>query len=156
MTDFLAKAPTLDANWRAVVLFGRNVASYKFALAKTLLGMIDRSDDRVPLEELAAPFARHLCEHLKLVDKQTTSWSSNGAGTTTGSGFPRRSCIARPSPRTAPMAGSQINSGAGPATRPHWNSSQATRWGLVTERLPTQAFRWNTLDLCTTSLDTAA
>ena len=26
-THFLAKAPTLDANWRAVVLFGRNVAS---------------------------------------------------------------------------------------------------------------------------------
>jgi len=76
MTDFLAKAPTLDANWRAVVLFGRNVASYKFALAKTLLGMADRPDDRVPLEKLAAPFARHLCEHLKLVDKQATSRSS--------------------------------------------------------------------------------
>ena len=76
MTDFLAKAPTLDANWRAVVLFGRNVASYKFALAKTLIGFADRTDDRVPLEELAGPFARHLCEHLKLVDKQTTSRSS--------------------------------------------------------------------------------
>ncbi len=76
MTDFLAKAPTLDANWRAVVLFGRNVASYKFALAKTLLGLAGRSDDRVTLEELAAPFARHLCEHLKLIDKQTTSRSS--------------------------------------------------------------------------------
>jgi hypothetical protein len=33
VTDFLAKRPTLDANWPAVVLFGRNVASYKFALA---------------------------------------------------------------------------------------------------------------------------
>jgi hypothetical protein len=76
VTDFLAKAPTLDANWRAVVLFGRNVASYKFALAKTLLGLAERADDRVPLEDLAAPYARHLCEHLKLVDKQTTSRSS--------------------------------------------------------------------------------
>lgn len=76
MSDFVAKAPTLDANWRAVVLFGRNVASYKFALAKTLLGMGHRANDRVPLEELAAPFARHLCDHLKLVDKQTTSRSS--------------------------------------------------------------------------------
>lgn len=76
MTDFLARRPTLDANWRAVVLFGRNVASYKFALAKTLLGFTDRSDDRVPLAELAAPFAKHLCEHLKTVDKQTTSRSS--------------------------------------------------------------------------------
>jgi len=76
LTDFLAKAPTLDANWRAVVLFGRNVASYKFALAKTLLELADRADDRVPLEDLAASFARHLCDHLKLVDKQTTSRSS--------------------------------------------------------------------------------
>jgi hypothetical protein len=76
MNDFLAKAPTLDANWRAVVLFGRNVASYKFALAKTLLGFAERADDRVSLEELARPFAQHLCEHLRTVDKQTTSRSS--------------------------------------------------------------------------------
>jgi hypothetical protein len=74
--DFLAKDPTLDSNWRAVVLFGRNVASYKFALAKTLLGLADRPDDRVTLEELAGPFARHLCAHLWDVDKQTTSPSS--------------------------------------------------------------------------------
>jgi hypothetical protein len=73
MSDFLAKRPTTDANWRAVVLFGRNVAAYVFALAKCLLGMSDRADDRVPLDELALPFARHLCSHLKLVDKQTTS-----------------------------------------------------------------------------------
>jgi hypothetical protein len=76
MTDFLTKSPTLDPNWRAVVLFGRNVASYKFALAKTLLEMADRADDRVPLEDLAAPYARHLCEHLGRVDKQATSRSS--------------------------------------------------------------------------------
>jgi hypothetical protein len=76
MIDFLAKSPTLDSNWRTVVLFGRNVASYKFALAKTLLEIADRADDRVPLEELAAPYARHLCEHLTRVDKQATSRSS--------------------------------------------------------------------------------
>src|SRR3954470_15143810 len=76
MTDFLAKRLTLDSNWRAVVLFGRNVASYKFALAKTLLDMADRADDRVRLEDLAAPYARHLCKHLKQVDKQAISRSS--------------------------------------------------------------------------------
>ncbi len=36
----------------------------------------DRGDDRVPLDDLAAPFARHLCEHLKKADKQATSPSS--------------------------------------------------------------------------------
>src|SRR3954447_12398899 len=76
MTDFLAKSPTLDSNWRAVVLFGRNIASYKLALAKTLLAMADRADDRVPLDDLAAPFAAQICEHLTQVDKQTTSRSS--------------------------------------------------------------------------------
>ncbi|MCI0755740.1 HNH endonuclease [Teichococcus vastitatis] len=75
MTDFLTRAPAPDAHWRAVVLFGRNVASYKFALAKTLLELADRADDRVPLEALAAPFARHLCAHLRQVDKQTTAAS---------------------------------------------------------------------------------
>jgi hypothetical protein len=76
MTDFLANSPTLDSNWRAVVLFGRNVASYKLALATTLLAMANRADDRVRLEDLAAPFAKHICEHLSQVDKQTTSRSS--------------------------------------------------------------------------------
>jgi hypothetical protein len=76
VTDFLAKSPTLDSNWRAVVLFGRNVASYKLALAKTLLSLADRADDRVLLEDLVAPFAGYLYEHLRHVDKQTTSRSS--------------------------------------------------------------------------------
>lgn len=39
MTKFLTTSPTLDANWRAVVLFGRNVASCKFAPTKSLLEM---------------------------------------------------------------------------------------------------------------------
>src|SRR5690349_11099386 len=76
MTDFLAKSPTLDSNRRAVVLFGRNATSYKFALAKTLLEMADRVDDRVLLEDLAASYARHLCEHLGRADKQAMSRSS--------------------------------------------------------------------------------
>jgi hypothetical protein len=38
--------------------------------------MANRADDQVPLEELAAPFAGQICEHLSQVDKQTTSRSS--------------------------------------------------------------------------------
>ena len=37
MADFLERQRTLDSYWRAVILFGRNVASYKFALAKSLI-----------------------------------------------------------------------------------------------------------------------
>lgn len=34
---FQEKYPALESYWRSVILVGRNVASYKFALAKSLL-----------------------------------------------------------------------------------------------------------------------
>ena len=34
--SFHTITPTLDNYWRAIILFGRNVASYKFALAQVL------------------------------------------------------------------------------------------------------------------------
>jgi hypothetical protein len=76
MNDFTEVQPTLDNYWRAVILFGRNVASYKFALGKTLLQFAEQGKSAVPLTELALPFARHIAEHLKLCDKQATSPSS--------------------------------------------------------------------------------
>lgn len=74
--EFLAQKPTLDDYWRAIILFGRNVASYKFALAASLLELNPRSGQLVTLDELAIPFSRHIAEHLKLADKQATSRSS--------------------------------------------------------------------------------
>jgi hypothetical protein len=38
--------------WRGIVLFGRNVASYKFALAASLLELKPASGDLVRLEDL--------------------------------------------------------------------------------------------------------
>ncbi len=67
---------TREDVWRSIVLFGRNVASYKFALAKSLIDLADRTDTFVPLEGLAEPFAKSLCEQLKVNDTQTTSRSS--------------------------------------------------------------------------------
>lgn len=68
--------PSLENYWRSIILFGRNVASYKFALAKSLYELSASSNDLITLEELAEPFSRHLCEHLKLSPKQITSRSS--------------------------------------------------------------------------------
>ena len=31
--EFKEQFPSLDSYWRSIILFGRNVASYKFALA---------------------------------------------------------------------------------------------------------------------------
>jgi hypothetical protein len=69
---FTETTPSLEDFWRSIILLGRNVASYKFALGKSLLELTDQDRDQVPLDELAVPFARHLCEHLRLSDKQGT------------------------------------------------------------------------------------
>ena len=37
MTDFLGNEPILEDYWRGIILYGQNVACYKFALGKALL-----------------------------------------------------------------------------------------------------------------------
>jgi len=76
LTAFHDITPTLDSRWRAIVLFGRNVASYKFALASSLLEVKPGASEILYLGDLALPFSQAVCEHLKLNDKQTTSGSS--------------------------------------------------------------------------------
>ena len=76
MTHFTEIQPTLENYWRSIILFGRNVASYKFALGKTLLELSQKGKVTVSLEELSEPFSRHICDHLQIADKQATSASS--------------------------------------------------------------------------------
>jgi hypothetical protein len=76
MPDFIETSPTTDAYWRSIVLFGKNSASYKFALGKSLLEAADQRKTSVSLEELAEPYARNLVEHLQKADRQGTSPSS--------------------------------------------------------------------------------
>jgi hypothetical protein len=73
---FVEVTPSSENYWRAIVLFGRNVASYKFALAKSLLEMSEKQGDLIRLEELAVPFSRHICAHLRASPKQITAPSS--------------------------------------------------------------------------------
>ncbi len=68
---FTYEVPSLDSYWRAIVLFGQNVASYKFALAGALLD-IGAGSEAVSLDELALPFAYRVAEHLRTHDKQGT------------------------------------------------------------------------------------
>lgn len=74
--EFYQVDPSLENYWRSIILFGRNVASYKFALAKSLYELQKSENDLIQLEELAEPFSRHLCEHLRHSPKQITSKSS--------------------------------------------------------------------------------
>jgi hypothetical protein len=73
---FKSSSPTLVDQWRAIVLFGANVASYKFALAKSLIELRPNEGDLLTIESLAVPFARNISEHLKTADRQATSKSS--------------------------------------------------------------------------------
>lgn len=76
ITLFQETSPSLDSYWRSVILFGRNVATYKLALAKSLHDIAPTSGGTVTLDALAEPFSRHLCEHLAHSPKQVTSSGS--------------------------------------------------------------------------------
>jgi hypothetical protein len=76
MATFRDVRRTTENQWRALVLFGRNVASYKFALGQALLQLKGQGSDLVALDDLALPYAKAICEHLKLAPKQATSGSS--------------------------------------------------------------------------------
>ena len=76
MSSFEEIRPTRESLWPSIVLFGRNVATYKFALAKSLLEAASAEKTLVTLDELAEPFSRHVADHLRTVDKQATSPSS--------------------------------------------------------------------------------
>ncbi len=76
MSKFYEIDPSLENYWRAIILFGRNVASYKFALAKALFDLKDSGNTLITLDRLAEPYVAHLVEHLKTFDKQGTSSNS--------------------------------------------------------------------------------
>lgn len=62
--------------WRAIILFGRNVASYKFALGESLLGLAIEGKSLITLEELAPRFSAAVCRHIKDSPRQGTFKSS--------------------------------------------------------------------------------
>lgn len=72
---FLSSTPSVEDCWRGVVLYGRNTATYKFALATALLKLKPQSGELVKLEDLAPVFARSISEHLLIAPKQITTTS---------------------------------------------------------------------------------
>jgi len=76
MTEFQINDPSLESQWRALILFGKNSATYKFAFAKSLLELVDKETTTISLSDLAEPFSRQITEHLKVNDKQGNSNSS--------------------------------------------------------------------------------
>ena len=72
MSLFVEEYPSLESYWRAIILFGRNVASYKFALGKSLIQLAQGGKTFISLEELAVPYSSHIAQHLAQKDKQGT------------------------------------------------------------------------------------
>ncbi|WP_316747569.1 HNH endonuclease domain-containing protein [Pedobacter gandavensis] len=75
-TKFQINDPSLESQWRSLILFGKNSATYKFAFAKSLINLIGNQTTTISLSDLAVPFADHIIEHLKSNDKQGSSQSS--------------------------------------------------------------------------------
>ena len=76
MLHFQVNDPSLESQWRAIILFGKNSATYKFAFAKALLEQVVQEKTRVKLADLAEPFSRNIIEHLKQSEKQGSAGSS--------------------------------------------------------------------------------
>lgn len=65
LTKFQINDPSIESQWRALILFGKNSATYKFAFAKSLLVIIEEQKTKISLTEMAIPFADSIIEHLK-------------------------------------------------------------------------------------------
>jgi hypothetical protein len=77
MTQFQINDPSLESQWRALILFGKNSATYKFAFAKSLLELVNKETTKISLTELSKPFSKNIIEHLKENNKQGNSKSSS-------------------------------------------------------------------------------
>jgi 5-methylcytosine-specific restriction endonuclease McrA len=76
MSSFQEYLPTNENYWRALILFGSNTASYKFALGKTLLHFAELEQTHVSINDLSIIYSQHICDALERCSKQTTSKSS--------------------------------------------------------------------------------
>jgi hypothetical protein len=76
MTEFQVNDPSVESQWRAIILFGKNSATYKFAFAKSLLALIEEEKTRISIEQLSVSFADSIVEHLRRSDKQGNASSS--------------------------------------------------------------------------------
>ena len=74
--QFIIDQPTLDSYFRSIVLFGKNSATYKFALGKVIIELTSNGTDFISLKDFAIPFIKYTNEHVLSGNKQITSNSS--------------------------------------------------------------------------------
>lgn len=69
---FIPPNPSVEDCWRGIILYGQNSASYKFALAQSLLQLNPRSGQLLKLEDLAPTFGMAIAAHISHSPKQGT------------------------------------------------------------------------------------
>lgn len=69
---FIPVDPSVEDCWRGIILYGQNSASYKFALAESLLLLNPRAGQILKLEDLAPTFGKAIAAHLGDSPKQGT------------------------------------------------------------------------------------
>lgn len=74
--DYRRGVVTGESVWRAIVLYGANSATYKFAFGATLLDIAATGRNRVTLEELAPRYTELLCQALQRQPRQGTATRS--------------------------------------------------------------------------------
>lgn len=83
-THFQINDPSLESQWRAIILFGKNSATYKFAFAKAIIELLPTGKSSLSLEDLVVLFSKNIIEHLQKNDKQGNSSSSKFLNTCRG------------------------------------------------------------------------
>jgi hypothetical protein len=68
---------SIESQWRAIILFGKNSATYKFAFGKALLQLTSQETNSITLKDLSPIFVSSILQHLKQNDKQGNSSSSS-------------------------------------------------------------------------------
>lgn len=69
---FIPVDPSVEDCWRGIILYGQNSASYKFALAQSLLQLKPEAGQLIKLEDLAPVFAKAIAGHISHSPKQGT------------------------------------------------------------------------------------
>lgn len=67
---------SLESQWRALILFGKNSATYKFAFGRALLELASKETNSINLKDLAPVYVNRILNHIKNNDKQGNSASS--------------------------------------------------------------------------------
>jgi len=73
LAKFIPQDPSVEDCWRGIVLYGDNSATYKFALAESLLKLRPESGQLVKLEDLAPVFGQAIASHMSHSPKQGTN-----------------------------------------------------------------------------------